>query len=348
MKKTTINSEPKIIQKKIKNSVETKRVGLKNKLHIHMSDHYLLNHLLDYVPESIYFKDTESRFIRLSMSLAKSFGLESPQEAIGKTDYDFFSQEHARQAFEGEQEIIRTGRTLSIEEKETRPNLPDRWVLTTKMPIYNENREIIGTFGISRDITDRKLAEDNLRSQAHRLQNQIEEINLLQEQLKDQATHDSLTGLFNRRMMDQILSQQLENCKELNQEFVILVIDIDQFKRINDEFGHLVGDTILAEFGKCIIASTRSDDFSCRLGGDEILMAFQKMSMKEAKNKAEIIRKKLGAISVRRDDQKISATVSIGIASFPSHGITVNELINRADEALYIAKEKGRNQVVII
>lgn len=346
MKKIVINSDQKSLLKD--SEVEAKRINSKNKLHLHMSDHYLLNHLLDYVPESIYFKDTESRFIRLSTSLAKSFGLESPDEAIGKTDYDFFSHEHALQAFEGEQEIIRTGRTLSIEEKETRPNLPDRWVLTTKMPIYNENHEIIGTFGISRDITDRKMAEDNLRSQAHRLQNQIEEINLLQEQLKDQATHDTLTGLFNRRMMDQILSQQLENCRELGLEFVILVIDIDKFKSINDDFGHLVGDNILTEFGKCILSSTRADDFSCRLGGDEILMAFQKMSLKEAKIKAEIIRKKLGAIIVKRDAQKISATVSIGIATFPLHGNSVNELINKADEALYIAKEKGRNQVVTI
>jgi PAS domain S-box-containing protein len=172
-----------------------------------INDRYLLNQLLDFVPEFVYFKDLDSRFIRLSTSLAKSFGLEDPGQMIGKTDYDFFSTEHATQAFEGEQEIIRTGRSLSIEERETRHGLPDRWVLTTKMPIYDEQGAIVGTFGISRDITDRKLAEDNLRLQANRLQNQIEEINILQEQLTDQATHDTLTGLFNRRKMDQVLSQ---------------------------------------------------------------------------------------------------------------------------------------------
>jgi diguanylate cyclase (GGDEF)-like protein/PAS domain S-box-containing protein len=311
-------------------------------------DKYLLNHLLDFVPEHIYFKDLQSRFIRLSASMAQLFGIDAVEEAIGKTDFDFFSIEHAQQAFEEEQEIIRTGRTLSIEEKETRQNLPDRWVLTTKMPMYDKNGKIIGTFGISRDITDRKFAEDNLRLQAYRLKNQIVEINLLQEQLKDQATHDTLTGLFNRRMMDQILTEQMSRCKELNQSFVIFIIDIDQFKNVNDVYGHQVGDSMLEEFGKCILASTRADDFSCRLGGDEILMAFQKMSQEEAKNKAELIRKKLGAITIKRDKQKISTTVSIGIAIFPLNGKTVNELINRADEALYIAKEKGRNQVVMI
>ena len=286
-----------------------------------ISDEFLLKHLLDYVPEQIYFKDLESRFIRLSDSSARLFGLDSPEQAIGKKDSDFFSAEHARMALEGEQEIIRTGRTLNIEEKETRPNQPDRWVLTTKMPMYDANGKIIGTFGISRDITDRKFAEDNLRLQSYRLKNQIVEINLLQEQLKDQATHDTLTGLLNRRTMDQTLTQQMNSCQELQQSFAILIIDIDQFKYINDQYGHQVGDDILAKFGKCIIDSTRADDFSCRLGGDEILMAFKKMSVKEAQSKAEIIRQKLGAITVKRHNQKISATVSIGLPLFHFMGV---------------------------
>jgi diguanylate cyclase (GGDEF)-like protein/PAS domain S-box-containing protein len=318
-----------------------------NKAILPISDSYLLNHLLDFVPEFIYFKDLQSRFIKISASLSKSFGLDSPSQMIGKTDYDFFSDEHAMQAFEGEQEIIRTGRSLSIEEKETRPGLPDRWVLTTKMPIYDEQGIIIGTFGISRDITDRKSAEDNLRLQANRLQNQIEEINLLQEQLTDQATHDTLTGLYNRRKMDQVLNQQLSDCQKLKQTFCIVILDIDQFKRINDEYGHQIGDVILKEYGKCILDSTRADDFSCRLGGDEILMAFQKMTIAGALKKADDIRKKLGAISIQREGQQISTTVSIGIASYPENGNSINELIAQADGALYSAKEKGRNQVVL-
>ena len=314
-------------------------------IRLKVSDRDLLKHLLNHVPEYVYFKDMESRFIRVSKSLVKSFGYDDPSIAVGKTDFDFFSAEHARQAFEGEQEIIRTGRTLSIEEKETRHDQPDAWVLTTKMPMYNSEGEIIGTFGISRDITERKMAEENLRSQAHRLQNQIEEINQLQEQLKDQATHDTLTGLFNRRVMDQVLAQRLLDCKDLNLTFCILIIDIDEFKNINDQYGHQTGDAILEQFGRTILASTRTDDFSCRLGGDEILMAFQRMSVVEALHKAEVIRQKLGDVAVKFGEQWISATVSIGIAVYPQHGKTVNELISKADEALYTAKQKGRNKV---
>lgn len=312
-----------------------------------VNDSYLLNYMLDHVPDHIYFKDTKNRFIKISKSLADSFSLKDPAEAVGKTDFDYFSTEHAQLAFEGEQEIVRSGRTLCIEEKETWTDHPDTWVLTTKIPMCDEKGKIIGTFGISRDITDRKIAEDNLRLQAERLKNQIDEINELQEQLQDQATHDALTGLCNRRIMDQVLSRQLTVCKQLKLGFCIVIIDVDNFKHINDKYGHQVGDILLQEFGKNILASTRTDDFSCRLGGDEMLMAFQNMTLREAANKAEILRHKLDAIAIEREGKNISTTVSMGIASYPADGNSINELITRADEALYKAKAEGRNQVIV-
>jgi PAS domain S-box-containing protein len=126
--------------------------------------------LLDNLPERFYFKDAESRFIRISNSQAKAFGLDNPSQAVGKTDFDFFTEEHARPAYEGEQEIIRTGKSLSIEERETYVDRPDTWVLTTKMSLHGDKGKIIGTFGVSRDITERKLAEEAMRLQTNRLQ----------------------------------------------------------------------------------------------------------------------------------------------------------------------------------
>jgi PAS domain S-box-containing protein len=124
----------------------------------------LLRALMDNVPDYIYFKDRESRFIRTTKAHAKTFGLSDPAEAIGKTDFDFFSDEHAHQAYEDEQEIIRTGRPLlNIEERETWPDRPDTWVLTSKMSLRGEEGEIIGTFGITKDITERVQAEDYLQ-----------------------------------------------------------------------------------------------------------------------------------------------------------------------------------------
>jgi two-component system cell cycle sensor histidine kinase/response regulator CckA len=127
----------------------------------------LLNALMENIPDNIYFKDTESRFIRNSIAHVKMFGLNDASEVVGKSDMDFFSDEHARQAYEDEQRIIRTGEPIvNVEEKETWPNRPDTWALTTKMPLRDQDGNIIGTFGISRDITERKRAEAHILSLA--------------------------------------------------------------------------------------------------------------------------------------------------------------------------------------
>lgn len=126
-------------------------------------EQYLMKILMDNVPDYIYFKDKESRFIRINKSHATSFGFDDPADAIGKSDFDFFNKELAQQFFEAEQNIVKTGQPIiGIEEKQTGADKPDKWLLTTKMPIKNNVGEIIGTFGISQDITERKQAEEAL------------------------------------------------------------------------------------------------------------------------------------------------------------------------------------------
>ena len=125
-------------------------------------EQYLINSLLDNLPDHIYFKDLESRFIRINKSMAEFLGLNDPDQAVGKRDFDFFTGEHAKQAYEDEQNIIRTGQPLGIEEKETYPDRPYTWVSTIKMPLQDKYGNIIGTFGISRDITKPKQDEEEL------------------------------------------------------------------------------------------------------------------------------------------------------------------------------------------
>jgi PAS domain S-box-containing protein len=115
---------------------------------------YLIYSLMDTLPDHIYFKDLKSRFIRINKAQAQFFGLDDPRQCVGKTDFDFFTGEHATKAYEDEQTIIRTGQPMSMEEKETHPNRPDTWVSTVKLPLHDELENIIGTFGISRDITE--------------------------------------------------------------------------------------------------------------------------------------------------------------------------------------------------
>ncbi len=136
----------------------------------------LMRALMETVTDHIYFKDLQSRFLQTSQSQANAFGLSTSEEVKGKTDFDFFTEEHARPAFEDEQEIMRTGRSMTKEERETWPDRPDTWVLTTKFPLRDEVGNIIGTFGVSKDITERKQVEETLAAERNRLRTLIDSL----------------------------------------------------------------------------------------------------------------------------------------------------------------------------
>src|SRR5262245_44730398 len=156
-------------------------------------ERYLLHTLMDNLPDNIYFKDAASRFVRINKALATSFGLNDPAQAIGKTDFDFFTEEHARPAYADEQEIIRTGQpVVAKEEKETWLDGRVRWVSTTKMPFRDRDGKIIGTFGVARDITKVKLAEEALRESEHRWRSLTETL----PQLVSTATPDGACDYF--------------------------------------------------------------------------------------------------------------------------------------------------------
>jgi PAS domain S-box-containing protein len=134
----------------------------------------LVTSLLDNIPEHIYFKDGESRFILASKSVADQFGVKSVDELKGKTDFDYFTKEHAEAAYRDEQEIIKTGKPIEVkEEKETHPDGRITWVSTTKIPRYDEDGNIIGILGISRDITKRKELEEKLKQKLEKLGEEV-------------------------------------------------------------------------------------------------------------------------------------------------------------------------------
>jgi PAS domain S-box-containing protein len=135
-------------------------------------DNALINALMDNITDHIYFKDMDSRFIRISKALAQCFKLSNPLDAVGKTDFDFFSKEHAQQAFDDEQMIIKTGKSIYKEEKETWNDQSDSWVSTVKHPLRDSKGKIIGTFGISRDITNRVISEYALREKNEEIKTQ--------------------------------------------------------------------------------------------------------------------------------------------------------------------------------
>ncbi len=134
-----------------------------------------LRALLDNMPDAVYFKDTQSRFLRVS-SFIHLEGMKSPEEVIGKTDFDYFTHDHAQEAFDDEQRIIATQRPLIDKiERETYPNKPDTWVSTTKVPIFDKNGEVTGIVGISRDVTERFKAEEAVRKAKEELEVRVQE-----------------------------------------------------------------------------------------------------------------------------------------------------------------------------
>jgi PAS domain S-box-containing protein len=154
--------------------IERKRSELKLE-----QERFLLRTLMDTVPDRIYFKDAQSRFLRVNTSLLRLHGFEDESSVLGKTDFDLFSEEHARQAFEDEQRVIATGEAFTKEEKETWTDGSIGWALSTKMPLRDEAGKIMGTFGISHDITEHRRAEEALRQSEARFQlmaNTIEDV----------------------------------------------------------------------------------------------------------------------------------------------------------------------------
>lgn len=133
-------------------------------------DQRYLRALIENVPDIIYFKDLQSRLVRVNCAYSRRFGVSDPELLLGKTDFDFFTAEHAQAAYDAEQEIIRTGRPiLNLEEKETWPDGRITWVATNKLPFYNEYGQVVGTFGVTRDITARKHTESALAESQRRL-----------------------------------------------------------------------------------------------------------------------------------------------------------------------------------
>jgi PAS domain S-box-containing protein len=184
-------------------------------------DRYILEVLMEYAPDRIYFKDAQSRFVRINRAQAAWLGAPTPAAAVGKTDYDFFSEEHARQAFDDEQEIMRTGvPIINKEEKETWPDGRVTWVSSMKMPLRDAEGRVIGTFGISRDITERRVAEEQFREALRQTQQTEIRFQQLLESAPDgilivddrgriQMANRQMETLFGYRQ-DELLNQSVE------------------------------------------------------------------------------------------------------------------------------------------
>lgn len=186
------------------------------------------------------------------------------------------------------------------------------------------------------------------RRDRNQIKQQLEKIAENEKLLYEQTIRDYLTHLFNRRYLETALTRELHRATQNQASIGIIILDIDHFKKINDSYGHVVGDLYLKEVGQCLKSSIRKSDIACRYGGDEFVLILPQATLEVVKKRAEYIRKKIMKIRFRHDDKMIQGfTASLGIAVFPQHGSTNDELLIKADQALYQAKRKGRNRGAI-
>ena len=168
----------------------------------------------------------------------------------------------------------------------------------------------------------------------------------LQKTLHEQATRDPLTGLFNRRYLDETLPRELHGALRRNAPLSVAMIDLDHFKRFNDTFGHDTGDLVLREAGGLLRDNLRKSDVACRYGGEEFVLVLPDSSLADANQRLEQIRVLFEKLEIRHNGQlSATTTISAGVAAAPEHGSTMAGLLRAADEALYAAKDAGRNRV---
>jgi len=170
----------------------------------------------------------------------------------------------------------------------------------------------------------------------------------LRDKLRSQSIRDPLTGLFNRRYMEESLVRELHRAKRKKAPLTVLMIDIDHFKRFNDTMGHEAGDALLREFGVFLREHVRVYDTPCRYGGEEFTVILPDADSEGALGRAESLREGARRISVGTQlGVPSGVTISVGLATYPDHGDNIADLVRTADAALYVAKSAGRDRVVV-
>lgn len=201
----------------------------------------------------------------------------------------------------------------------------------------------LGRLFLLRNTTAQKKANEELRLANEQLQAKLVEIEQLQAKLRDDAIRDRLTGLYNRRFLDETLQREVSKVERSGGYLSVVMLDIDNFKSVNDTFGHKTGDIMLRNLGRMLQEHTRSTDIACRYGGEEFALVMPGMRLETVYQRVEELRLAFEKIKLTCDEVTVDATFSAGIAVYPEHAVTCDELLHLADQALYQAKTAGRN-----
>jgi diguanylate cyclase len=212
--------------------------------------------------------------------------------------------------------------------------------------VYDPKVEFLHFFVLAAMLLATSLLSGQMARLRHRLRTQKAELAQALERIQDLATHDELTGLFNRRHMQNLLQLEHQRCMRSGHPFCIAMLDLDHFKRVNDTHGHAAGDAVLRAFADEARAAIRGSDTIARWGGEEFLLLMTDTRASLGRQGVERLRERIQALRPVSADGTLGVTLSAGLAEHRA-GEPVGDTISRADRALYLAKAQGRNRVVI-
>jgi diguanylate cyclase (GGDEF)-like protein/PAS domain S-box-containing protein len=216
-------------------------------------------------------------------------------------------------------------------------------------PILNDD-QCLGVLALGREKPDYEFTFEQIQS--GRLFASLTALVLnnaqLREALREQSIRDPLTGLFNRRYLEEALKQQLSRVSRTQHPLGVIMLDIDHFKQVNDTYGHAMGDALLRELGQLLISHVRAEDIACRYGGEEFIVIMPDASLAVTQERAEFLRQAIRMVRVQHGGLLLEGvTLSLGVAVYPQHGQTKDDVLRAADGALYGAKQAGRDRVVV-
>ena len=305
-----------------------------------------LTQAVEQSPSSVIITDLKGNieYVNPQFSLLTGFTYE---EAVGKKTSIVKSGYTPEETYQDMWKTIFAGHAWRGEFLNRKKNGELYWEQAVMAPVLDGEGKILNFIAVKEDITAQKEAEAKLRNANIQLESQLKEIQKLQHTLHEQAVRDALTGLHNRRYLNETLGRELARAERGGYSICFALIDIDRFKSINDKYGHATGDTVLIHLANQLLKYTRTGDIICRYGGEEFLIILPNTKTEAAAQIAERWRATIEESKISENDVEISVTISCGISEFPVDASTEAEIIEAADKALYAAKYNGRNQVVL-